>query len=255
MDPAIQQTITLLKRIKSVLFITGAGISAASGLPTYRGIGGLYENKAAEDGIPIEMALAGQMLATRPDITWKYLAQLEQNCRRATFNRAHTIIAQMETHFERCLVFTQNVDGFHSAAGSTNVIEIHGNVHDLKCQQCSWRSTVQDYSHLTIPPVCPQCGANVRPDVIFFGEMLDMAKMDRYLYELKKGFDLYVWVGTTGLFPYVQHPIFDARQAGRYALEINPAETDLSNEMDICIREGAVEALEEIWGGYTAIAS
>jgi len=114
---AISKIAKLLKNCKSILFITGAGISADSGLPTYRGIGGLYNDKLTEDGIPVEMALAGETFEKRPQVTWKYLSQIEKNCRNATFNRGHEVIAEMEKCFERVWVLTQNIDGFHHAAG------------------------------------------------------------------------------------------------------------------------------------------
>jgi len=248
-EQGLNETIRLLKKARNVLFITGAGISADSGLPTYRGIGGLYETTDVEDGIPIEMAMAGEMLETRPEITWKYLAQIEQNCRNATFNAAHKTIAQMESHFERVLVLTQNVDGFHKAAGSKRVIEIHGNFHNLKCIHCDWRETVQDYRGLSVPPRCPACGHIVRPDVVFFGEMLDPEKIQIYLDELHKGFDVYFWIGTTGVFPYIQRPIYDIRTDNRAAIEINPGETILSPQMDVRIPLKAAEALQKIWRG------
>ena len=119
----IKKVSELLKDAKSILFITGAGISADSGLPTYRGMGGLYENDATEDGIPIEMALAGETLRKKPEITWKYLSQIEKRCRAAKHNRAHEILAEMEERFDRVWILTQNIDGFHHAAGSKNVLD------------------------------------------------------------------------------------------------------------------------------------
>ena len=126
-----------LAQANSVLFITGAGISADSGLPTYRGVGGLYNGEATEEGLHIEEALSGDVFAIRPDITWKYLAQIEANCRGAQPNAAHFAIARLEEIIERVTVFTQNVDGLHRQAGSSDVIEIHGSLHDLQCTECS----------------------------------------------------------------------------------------------------------------------
>ncbi|MEK6845425.1 MAG: Sir2 family NAD-dependent protein deacetylase, partial [Nanoarchaeota archaeon] len=110
---AIAKIARLLKNCKSIMFITGAGISADSGLPTYRGIGGLYNDKLTEDGIPVEMALAGETLVRQPAVTWKYLSQIEKNCRNAKFNRGHEVITETEKCFERVWVLTQNIDGFH----------------------------------------------------------------------------------------------------------------------------------------------
>ena len=246
----IHSVVRLLKGCKSIFFITGAGVSADSGLPTYRGIGGLYNDKTTEDGIPIETALSGQMLNQRPEVTWKYLAQIEKNCRNASFNRAHQVIAEMESHFERAWVLTQNIDGFHDAAGSRNVIEIHGNMHKLICMKCSWRTKVDDYSQLDIPPVCPKCGFTVRPEVVFFGEMLPAAACRILADELSKGFDIYFSVGTTSVFPYIQQPIIDAHYSKRPTIEINPAETEISHIVALKINSGAAESLDRIWKEY-----
>jgi NAD-dependent deacetylase len=238
------------KKSKSILFITGAGISADSGLPTYRGIGGLYNDKLTEDGIPVEMALAGATLATRPEITWKYLAQIEKNCRAAKFNRGHEVIAQMEKRFERVWVLTQNIDGFHHAAGSHNVIAIHGDMHNLVCAKCGWRRTVRDYGEIKIPPKCPKCSGMARPDVVFFGEMLPQDKLAILDRELATGFDVYFSIGTTSVFPYISGPIVAASRSGRPTVEINPDETEVSRLVDIKLRMGAAAALDAIWMEY-----
>ena len=122
----IARVVGMLAESRSILFVTGAGISADSGLPPYRGIGGLYNPNATEEGMPIEQALSGDVMEQRPELTWKYLAQVERACRGARHNRAHEVIAEMEARFTRVWTLTQNVDGFHRAAGARNVIDIHG---------------------------------------------------------------------------------------------------------------------------------
>ena len=244
----IHRVSSLLKSCKSILFITGAGISADSGLPTYRGIGGLYNDKSTENGIPIETALAGETLQKHPEITWKYLSQIEKNCRQARFNRAHQVIAEMETIFNRVWVLTQNIDGFHRDAGSKNVIEIHGNMHTLICLKCKWQTRVKDYSRLSgIPPLCPECGNIVRPEVVFFGEMLPDYECQILARELSRGFDIYFSIGTTSVFPYIQQPIIEASRLKRPTIEINPAHTEVSSLVDIKINLGAAVALDKIW--------
>lgn len=257
-SPQIQEKIArivkLLKEAREILFITGAGISADSGLPTYRGGGGLYNDKATDDGIPIEMALAGEMLNICPEVTWKYLSQIENNCRNATFNRAHQIIAEMERNFKRVWVLTQNIDGFHRAAGSQNVIEIHGNMHKLFCTKCGWNLEVKDYSQLDIPPHCVKCNSIVRPEVVFFGELLPTQELEILRSELSKGFDLYFSIGTTSVFPYIQQPILEAKYLHKPTVEINPSDTEISHLVDMKLPLRALEALEAIWEGYqTAI--
>ena len=244
---AIAQIAKLLKNCKSILFITGAGISADSGLPTYRGIGGLYNDKLTEDGISVETALAGETLRKRPEITWKYLAQIEENCRNAKFNRGHEVIAEMEKHFERVWVLTQNIDGFHHAAGSRNVIDIHGNMHRLACMSCKWQGIVKDYSEIDISPRCPDCAAIVRPEVVLFGEMLPEDKLAVLDRELRRGFDIYFSIGTSSVFPYIQQPMAAAKHLGRTTVEINPDDTEISDLVDIKLRMRAAEALDAIW--------
>ena len=247
-DPAVLDRVShAFERARSVLFITGAGISADSGLPTYRGIGGLYEGATTEDGLAIEEALSGDMLRERPELCWKYISQIERACRGATWNRAHEVLAMMEARYERTWVLTQNVDAFHRRAGSENVIEIHGDVHELTCTRCPFRERVEDYAGLSIPPRCPDCGAIVRPAVVLFGEMLPAAALAALERELGRGFDLVVSIGTTSVFPYIAAPVVLARRAGRDTVEINPGMTEVSHVVAHCMRNRAAVALDAIW--------
>jgi len=245
----VEQVVGHLKKVNSILIITGAGLSADSNLPTYRGVGGLY-NDNAEDGMPIEEALSGHMLRTRPGLPWKYISQIEKSCRGAVFNRGHEIIAALEARFSKVWVLTQNVDGFHQEAGSKNVIDIHGNINTLLCTGCSYREEVQDYSHLDLPPYCKSCGAVIRPDVVLFGEMLPMDKVARLQKLLDQGFQMVFTIGTSSLFPYIVEPVLDAKRWNTPTVEINPGETDLSRMVDIKITAGAAEALDAIWKAW-----
>ena len=112
--------------------------------------------------IAIEELLSGEMFRERPAWTWKYLRQVEQACRGAKFNRGHAVIAEMEQHFPRVWTLTQNVDGFHRAAGARNVIAIHGDRRQLRCTGCPRRDTVDDYAHLADLPRCGGCSAVLR---------------------------------------------------------------------------------------------
>ena len=246
----IDKVTQLLKGCQSILFVTGAGISADSGLPTYRGIGGLYNVETTEDGMSIEVALSGSTMENTPELTWKYLKQIELACRGAKFNRAHEVIAAMEERFKRVWTLTQNVDGVHQAAGCNNVIDIHGNLHHLKCMSCNYRETVPDFSRLSIVPQCPNCNAVVRPDVVLFGEILPAEKVRLLQHELDQGFDLVFSIGTTSLFPYINEPIYRAKNAGSPTVEINPGVTEVSNIVDVKIPLKAAMALDNIWRAY-----
>jgi NAD-dependent deacetylase len=235
-----------LARSRRVLFITGAGISADSGLPTYRGVGGLYGAALTPDGVSIEEALSGDMFAARPDITWRYLAQIESGCRGAMPNDAHHAIVRLERHLDRVMTFTQNVDGLHRAAGSRDLIEIHGNLHDLMCTACAYRERVVDLAGRDIPPLCPACGSMLRPDVVLFGEALPEGGMARLIDALQTGFDMVFSIGTSSLFPYILQPVIYARQSGTPTVEINPATTPMSALVDYHLPLGAVAAMRAI---------
>lgn len=230
-----------------ILFITGAGISADSGLPTYRGIGGLYNGNATEDNMAIEDALSGQVMRARPDITWKYLLQIERVCRDKEYNAAHEIIAEIEKIKPQTWVLTQNIDEFHRRAGSKQLIEIHGRVSELFCSVCQFEQQVKNYEGLTIPPHCPKCGAVIRPRVVLFGEMLPEKEINLLYSEMQKGFDLVFSIGTTSVFPYIAEPVYRAKRWGATSIEINPGETEVSQYVDVKISASAKEALQAIW--------
>ncbi len=247
----IERVAAKLAAANSALFITGAGVSADSGVPTYRGVGGLYDRGLTDEGIAIEEALSGRMLNLQPAVCWKYIYEVEAACRGAQFNRAHKVIAELESTIERVVVLTQNVDGFHHAAGSTNVIDIHGDVHVLFCTSCDeYRERVDNYADIEIPPSCPSCGSLVRPDVVLFGEMLDMTKLTKLETEVARGFDIVLSVGTSSLFPYIVAPVVQAKADGTVTVEVNPGETAISEVVDEHVRAGAAEtfaAISEIY--------
>ncbi len=252
-ENTLDKVASMLARAESVLFITGAGISADSGLPTYRGIGGLYDDgKAAAEGYRIEELLSGEMMRRRPDLTWRHLLTIEQACRGATFNRGHEVIAALENAIDRVWTLTQNVDGFHRLAGSRKVIEIHGNLHHLVCPRCGHREAVADYSALGLPPHCPRCDAIVRPDVVLFGEALPRAALETLWHESDRGFDLVFSIGTSSLFPYIVEPVLQALDRGIPTVEINPGRTEVSDHVNFKISAGAAESLDALWARMQA---
>ena len=245
-DDKLDTVVSLLAQARQILCVTGAGISAESGIPTYRGIGGLYED-VTPDGIPIEEALSGDMMQLKPAVTWKYIHQIEAASRGAGFNRAHAVLSAFEERFERVWILTQNVDGFHRRAGSRNVIDIHGDIHRILCTACEYRTTVDDYTGLAPVPVCPECAELLRPDVVLFGELLPYEKVELMERELDRGFDIVFSIGTTSVFPYITRPVLDAKLRGKATVEINPGTTMLSGEVDVQLPLGAVEALDALW--------
>jgi len=251
----IEKIVEILRDCHRVFFITGAGISADSGLPTYRGIGGLYNTKETDEGIPIEIAISGEMMAQNPSIPWKYLLHIEQSCRSATFNRAHEIISFMQNEFENVWVLTQNVDGFHRKAGSKHVIDIHGDLSEIYCMLCGFSKEIDDYSSLEdIPPRCEKCDSLMRPNVVLFGEQLPSGKCEMLMNEWQEGFDIVFSVGTTSIFPYIAQPVLYAKHSGIPTVEINPGETNVTNIVDFKISGKAAETLDALWDTYQNIS-
>src|SRR5271157_5614552 len=258
-ERAIDVVIDLLRPARRLLFITGAGISADSGLPTYRGRDGLYsrdgvyrDGLTTPHGLTIEQALSGPMLAARPEITWHYLLELERAARGGVPNRGHRVIAEMESYFDAVWTVTQNVDGLHWRAGSRQVLDVHGDLHDLLCTQCDYKVTVPDYADLALPPLCPRCQGILRPTVVLYGEQVPEEKLARLWFKFGVGFDVVFSVGTSSLFEYIAAPVELARAAGIATVEINPETTAVTSEVEVKISGGAASVLDLLWKRYLA---
>ena len=248
-----------------MLFITGAGISADSGLPTYRGVGGLYNTETTEEGYPIEQCLSASMFRVRPDITWKYMLRIGEAVIQCQPNPAHKIIAKWEKDFAqrngKIIVFTQNIDGYHRLAGSENVLEIHGNLGELFCTECSWETSVdlrgdnhpslverlKEYGQDSVPK-CPKCQAVIRPRIVMFEEMLPRPVLSQFAEEFDNGngFDMVFSIGTSAMFPYITAPVYEAIHCGKTTVEINPAAGELSHRVAYHVPMGAADALSRL---------
>jgi NAD-dependent deacetylase len=245
MDKVIARVAQAIKQAERILLITGAGLSADSGLPTYRGLGGLYNGHTAE-GLPIEAALSGSMLQRDPALCWKYLAELGRACLGAQANAGHFAIAELQRRKPECWLLTQNIDGYHRAAGSPpeRMIEIHGELAPLYCQSCgAVDAELAEYLERPLPPLCRQCAGVLRPPVVLFEEMLPEQAIDTLYAELRKGFDLVVSIGTSASFPYIVEPLLRTRQNGGFTVEINPQRTELSDRVDVHLQGRALDVL------------
>jgi NAD-dependent deacetylase len=248
LQSAFDRAADLLSESRSILFITGAGISADSGLPVYRGVGGLYDDTETEDGVRIEDALSASMFREFPDISWKYLRQLGNAVAAHQCNDAHRILAAFE-HLagHRVWTLTQNVDGYHFHAGARNVIEIHGSVWRMRCEGCAFQLAVDAMPAGSELPRCRVCSQTLRPDVVLFDEMLPAAALRCLERQLQHGFDLFVSIGTSSRFPYIVQPVLHAVRRGIPAIEINPAaSTAISSAVDVHVRCNAAPAMREI---------
>lgn len=233
-----------LRRVRSVGVITGAGVSAESGVPTYRGKGGLYE----EDEGAIE-ALTGTTLRADPDRTWRAVGDIARHAAGAKPNAAHVAIAEIERKVERFVLLTQNVDGLHQAAGSRNVIDIHGSITRTRCMGCGAEGDLAraELEAIRAAPRCARCGGTLRPAAVLFGEFLPVEKVERIRREFHEDPPaLLLVVGTSALFPYIEEPVLVARRAGRLTVEVNPEPTVLSPVVDWFLRGTAAALVPEI---------
>lgn len=245
---ALLQTAAALRHAQRILIITGAGLSADSGLPTYRGVGGLY-NGMTDDGLPIEMALSGPMLRRDPQLCWKYIAELGKACLGGQPNDAHYAIAQLQRMKPDCWVLTQNVDGYHRAAGSPpqRLIEIHGQIAPLYCQSCGAEDPELG-AHLQrpLPPLCRICSGMLRPSVVLFQEMLPEPALQTLHEQMALGFDAVLSIGTTASFAYIHEPVLRTRICGGFTAEINPVATDHSAAMDAFLKGRAAHVMPRL---------
>jgi NAD-dependent deacetylase len=226
-----------LRDVRSVGAITGAGVSRGSGLPTYRGKGGIYDDP--DEGDRTVEALSGPTLAVDPDRTWRAVVKLARQAQDAHPSAAHRALAGIERVAERFVLLTQNVDGLHQAAGSRHVIDIHGDVLATRCLSCASEGRLERDVLLALEeaPRCPACGGVLRPGAVLFGEMLPADKVERMVEEFHRNVpDMVLIVGTSAMFPYITEPVFTAVARGKLTVEVNPEATPTSNLVEFSLR-------------------
>ena len=233
-------------RVRSLAVLTGAGISAESGVPTFRGEGGLWRSYRAED-----LATPGAFRRD-PQLVWEWYDWRRGLIGACAPNAAHETLAEMELHFDDFVLITQNVDGLHRLAGSRNVVELHGNIWRMRCTRgcrAPWEDRTVPLPD--IPPHCPSCGALARPDVIWFGESLPNHALDA-AFAAARRCQVMLVIGTSAVVqPAATLPVL-ALQRGAYVVEINPQATPLSGAVDQAIHEPAAMALPGWWRVWLA---
>ncbi len=238
--------VAALAPVTSVGVITGAGISADSGIPTYRGAGGVYDDPV--EGERTVESLTGATLHRDPDRTWRAVAELARHSIAARPNAGHEALVRIERAVASFVLLTQNVDGLHADAGTVNLIDIHGDVLATRCTRCDARGrlTRDDLVQLTRTPTC-SCGGGLRPDAVLFGERLPQRKV--YLMQdafYRRTPDLVLVVGTSAMFPYIDEPVLFAAKAGKLTVEVNPEPTDLSPAVTYALRAPARVVLPQM---------
>ena len=210
---------------KSVLVLTGAGISAESGVPTFRGGG----NSLVWKGMPFDVISSAQMVERDLPAVWEWFDYRRNLLTSLKPNGGHRALADWQDRFEEFSLVTQNIDGLHQLAGSTRVTELHGSIWRARCTNCQARHEVpRDGAR---PEACLECGSPLRPDVVLFGEMLPPGAFELAA-EKASRCDLCFVIGTSAIvYPAASIPDI-ARAAGAYVCEVNPEMTPLSAQCD-----------------------
>jgi len=221
--------LAVLSRATRAVAFTGAGISAESGVPTFRGADGLW-NKLK----PEELASMDAFMKN-PALVWEWYVHRKTIMAAIVPNEGHRALVRMERHFAEFAVVTQNIDNLHRRAGSTRVMELHGNIERNYCMQCG--KACPDVAVVTDRgiPTCPACGGRIRPDVVWFGEMLPDDEWEAAVRATERA-EIFFSIGTSGVvYPAASLPLM-ARQAGAYVVEINPDPTPLTPRADEFLR-------------------
>jgi NAD-dependent deacetylase len=232
---------------KKVCVLTGAGVSAESGVPTFRGGGGV----AVWKGMAVEEISSARMAQENLPEVWAWIDDRRGAFQDCKPNAAHHALMHWESRVPELLVVTQNIDGLHRAAGSSRVIELHGNIHRSRCTKCRMKYELLVTQVPHEPDICDLCDAPVRPDIVLFGELLPEGAFE--VAEQAAGeCELFVSIGTSALvFPAAALSSI-AKQAGAFCLEINPEETPQSHFFDASLRGKAGEILPQLLGINTA---
>jgi NAD-dependent deacetylase len=229
---------SLLRSDKRVVVLTGAGISAESGVPTFRGKDGLWKKFKPE-----ELATFDAFISN-PKLVWEWYEYRRKLISEVKPNPGHHSLVKMEDYFEYFHLITQNVDGLHQKAGSRNVIELHGNIKRNKCIKCGRKYEGLELPSGEILPKC-RCGGMLRPDVVWFGEMLPADAINN-AFKVSSLCDVFFSVGTSAVvYPAAHLPVV-AKQGGAYLVEINIERTELSDLADEVFLGKAGEIMPEI---------
>jgi NAD-dependent deacetylase len=230
-----------LRVARSVLALTGAGVSAESGVPTFRGPGGLWRQYRFED------LATPQAFARDPKLVWEWYAWRRDTIAGLSPNAAHVALAAMERRLPGFCLATQNVDGLHAAAGSRRVLELHGSLWRLRCVECGHAADDRRVPLPELPPRCA-CGKLLRPDVTWFGEMLPEAAVAEAVAAARSA-EVVLVIGSSQLvYPAAGLPEV-AQARGAFVIEVNTEDTPLTPSADVALRGTAAELVPALVPG------
>lgn len=238
LDDEIKRVREVLEQADSVVALTGAGVSAESGVPTFRGEEGLWKNFRAE-----ELATP-EAFERNPELVWEWYAWRRELIAKVECNPAHHALAAMERQQRNFTLVTQNVDGLHRRAGSTRVLEIHGNIWMVRCTRCG-KVTENLEVPLPLPPLCKDCGALLRPHIVWFGEMLPRDILEEAIGRLQHC-KVMLAIGTSSVVQPAASFVLHAKQSGAFTVEINLATTPNSQFADAMLIGKAAEILPRL---------
>ena len=234
----IEEVRERLRAARRVFVLTGAGVSAESGVPTFRGGG----DTAVWKGMPFyEISSAGMVERDLPEV-WAWFDYRLGVLKDLRPNPAHETLVRWQSRFAEFTLATQNIDGLHAAAGSRKVLELHGNVWTARCTGCGARADVRQLDEAVRPPVCADCGAPARPDVVLFGEIVPHGVFELARHRAAES-DVCLVVGTSALVYPAAHLPGVAKLAGAFLVEVNPERTALSDACDAVVAGRAGEVL------------
>lgn len=228
---------------RNAMVITGAGISAESGVPTFRTDNGLWDRFN-----PLDYATR-EAFRRDPVRIWRWYDERRRNAAVAVPNAAHRALAQLEAGGRRVFIVTQNVDDLHEQAGSKEVVHVHGSLWRLRCERDGTVLENREAPLSELPPTC-MCGNIMRPDIVWFGEKLPWQPVEvihRYL--LQDAIDLCLVVGTEATFGYIIQWALQARDTGALLVDVNPRDTGLGSMVDVHLEGKAGTILPQLLPG------
>jgi NAD-dependent deacetylase len=233
----LEQARDWIRSASSIAALTGAGISAESGVPTFRSAGGLWNNYRPED------LATPEAFARDPKLVWEWYNWRRERIAQAEPNAGHAALSRLERDKPRFTLITQNVDGLHDRAGNHRILKVHGDIWRLRCTQCNSEWPDRRVALPKLPPHC-QCGAMARPAVVWFGEPLG-AIWEQAEHAARTA-EVFLVVGTSAVVYPAAGLIPLAKQSAAKVIEINPEETPYSNMADCSLRGAAGEILPRL---------
>ncbi len=230
-----------LKAAARLAVLTGSGVSAASGIKTFRGADGWWQNYRAE-----ELATPAAY-ARDPELVWSWYRLRFELIRAAEPNEAHRFLAALEARTPHFTLVTQNVDGLHQRAGSRRVLELHGNITVCRCERCGGLDPLAP--GFAIPPTCSRCEGRARPNAVWFGETLPPQAFEEAVQAFAEA-DVALVVGTSALVEPAASLGRLSWQQGGYVVEINPEATPLTPYAALSLRASAIEGLSMLLGEH-----